>query len=210
MTGRAAWSDALGLLILVKEREPITKELRVNERVRVSSVRLISAGGEQLGVVPVEEALEQAQQAGLDMVEVAPRATPPVCKLMDYGKYKYRQRKREQQAKHSHAGEMKAIRLGPKIEEHDLYFKLRRVREFLSRGQRVQLNVRFRGAQMRHVESGEQVLRRCIEELADMAKVERPIKMEGRVMSLILGYKLEGGSQEKSSSSSSASSGESN
>jgi len=181
---------------------PISKELRVNEQIRVSTVRLISEAGEQLGVVPVEAALERAREAGLDLVEVASTASPPVCKLMDYGKFKYRQRKRDQQAKHRHAGEMKAIRLGPKIEEHDLQFKLRRVREFLSRGQRVQLNVRFRRPQLRHVESGERVLQRCIEELADIAKVERPRKMEGRVMSLILAHKAGGGPDKVAASSS--------
>ena len=111
-------------------------------------------------------------------------ANPPVCRLMDYGKFKYRQRKREQQAKHRHAGEMKSIQLGPRTEEHDLAFKLRKAREFLSRGQRVQIYVRFRGAQMRHVELGEQLLKRCVEELADVAKVEQSPKMEGRRMSL--------------------------
>jgi len=162
----------------------ISKDLRVNERIRVSPVRLIGGGGEQLGVVPVEEALEQARVTGMDLVEVAPKANPPVCKLMDYGKFKYRQRKRDQQAKHRHAGEMKSIQLGPRTEEHDLGFKLRKAREFLSNGQRVQIYVRFRGAQMRHVELGEQLLKRCVEELADVAKVEQPPKMEGRRMSL--------------------------
>lgn len=162
----------------------ISKDLRVNERIRVSPVRLISEEGGQLGVVPVDEALEQARQAGLDLVEVAPTANPPVCKLMDYGKFKYRQRKREQHSGYRHAGEMKSIQLGPRTEEHDLTFKLRKAREFLARGQRVQIYVRFRGAQMRHVELGEQLLQRCLEELADVAKVEQPPRMEGRRMSL--------------------------
>jgi len=168
---------------------PISKELRVNERIRVSPVRLIGEDGQQLGVVPVEEALARAREAGLDLVEVAPTANPPVCKLMDYGKFKYRQRKREQQAKHRHAGEMKSIQLGPRTEEHDLAFKLRKAREFLERGQRVQIYVRFRGAQMRHTELGEQVLQRCIQELSDVARVEQPPKMEGRQMAVTLTHK---------------------
>lgn len=168
---------------------PISKELRFNERIRVSPVRLIGEEGQQLGVVPVEEALTRAREAGLDLVEVAPTANPPVCRLMDYGKFKYRQRKREQQAKHRHAGEMKSIQLGPRTEEHDLTFKLRKAREFLERGQRVHIYVRFRGAQMRHVELGEQVLRRCVEHLADISRVEQPPKMEGRRMSLTLTHK---------------------
>jgi translation initiation factor IF-3 len=167
----------------------IGKELRVNERIRVSPVRLIGDAGEQLGVVPVDVALTQAREAGLDLVEVAPTASPPVCKLMDYGKFKYQQRKRDQQAKHRHAGEMKAVQLGPRTEEHDLQFKLRKAREFLARGQRVQIYVRFRGAQMRHVELGDQLLRRCVEALADVAKMEESIKMEARRMSVTLGLK---------------------
>ncbi len=162
----------------------ISKDLRVNERIRVSPVRLIGEEGGQLGVLPVEEALEQARGAGLDLVEVAPTANPPVCKLMDYGKFKYRQRKREQHTRHRHAGEMKSIQLGPRTEDHDLTFKLRKAREFLARGQRVQIYVRFRGAQMRHVELGEQLLQRCVAELADVAKLEQSPKMEGRRMSL--------------------------
>jgi len=172
----------------------ISKDLRVNDRIRVSPIRLIGGDGQQLGVVPVEEALEQARLAGLDLVEVAPTANPPVCRLMDYGKFKYRQRKRDQQAKHRHAGEMKSIQLGPRTEEHDLDFKLRKAREFLDRGQRVQIYVRFRGAQMRHVELGEQLLQRCVEELADVAKVEQPPKMEGRRMSMTVIQKSGSGS----------------
>ena len=167
----------------------IGKELRVNERIRVSPVRLIGDAGEQLGVVPVDVALTQAREAGLDLVEVAPMASPPVCKLMDYGKFKYQQRKREQPTKHRHAGEMKAVQLGPRTEEHDLQFKLRKAREFLARGQRVQIYVRFRGAQMRHVELGDQLLRRCVDILSDIAKVEESIKMEARRMSVTLGLK---------------------
>jgi translation initiation factor IF-3 len=171
----------------------IGKELRVNERIRVSPIRLIGEEGEQLGVVLVEAALQQAREAGLDLVEVAPTASPPVCKLMDYGKFKYQQRKRDQQAKHRHAGEMKSVQLGPRTEEHDLQFKLRKAREFLAQGQRVQIYVRFRGAQMRHVELGDQLLRRCVETLADVAKTEEPIKMEARRMSVTLGLKPSAG-----------------
>jgi len=186
------WTD-----VALEEEVPISKDLRVNERIRVSPVRLIGEEGEQLGVVPVEEALARAREGGVDLVEVAPTGNPPVCKLMDYGKFKYRQRKREQQAKHRHAGEMKSIQLGPRTEEHDLGFKLRKAREFLERGQRVQIYVRFRGAQMRHVELGEQLLRHCAEELADVAKVEQPPRLEGRRMNLMLTHKPGGADRKR-------------
>jgi len=177
----------------------ISKDLRVNERIRVGSVRLIDLKGEQVGVVPVEEAMRLAREAEVDLVEVAPTADPPVCRLMDYGKFKYRQRKREQQAKHRHAGEMKSIQLGgPRTEEHDMDFKLRKAREFLDRGQRVQIYIRFRGAQMRHTELGEQLLQRCVEKLSDVAKVERPAKMEGRRMSVLVAPLAGGGAAGRS------------
>ena len=177
----------------------ISKDLRFNERIRVSPVRLIGEDGEQLGVVPVEEAREKARDANLDLVEVAPTADPPVCKLMDYGKFKYRQRKRVQHVIQRHLGEVKAIRLGgPRTEEHDLLFKLRDVRKFLELGRRVQVSVRFRGAQMRHAELGQELLRRCADELSDIAKVEQTPRMEGRRMSMTLipkpGGKPAGGS----------------
>ncbi len=150
-------------------------------------MRLIDANGEQLGVVAIDEARRRADDSGLDLVEVAPEARPPVCKIMDYGKFKYLQKKREHDAKKkSHATQLKEIRVRPKIDKHDLEFKVNRAREFLESGHKVQFNMLFRGREMAHQDVGRGVMDRIIEALGDVAKVERPARMEGKRMTCLL------------------------
>jgi translation initiation factor IF-3 len=165
----------------------IQDNLRVNERIRVSEVRLIDANGEQVGIISRDDALRRAQEAGLDLVEVAPTAKPPVCKLLDWGKFKYQQKKRSHQAEAKrHQTQVKEIRLTPKTEEHDLRIKLEKAREFLQRRDKVFVNMRFRGREMFHVDLGRAMLERISRELEDIAKVEQTSRMEGRRLTMTL------------------------
>jgi len=151
---------------------------------------LIGVNGEQLGVMPVAEALAKAEESELDLVEVAPTAAPPVCRIMDYGKYKYEQAKREREAhKKSKTSELKGMRLSPKIGEHDLQVKTRAVNAFLRDGDKVRVSMWFRGREMAHPDVGERVLRRMAQQLTDVAVVERQPLMEGRNMIMILAPK---------------------
>ncbi|HEX4835729.1 MAG TPA: translation initiation factor IF-3 [bacterium] len=162
----------------------------MNDRIRAREVRLIGDQGEQLGVIPTRDALARAQEAGLDLVEVAPTANPPVCRIMDFGKYKYEQAKRERSAhKKSKTSEIKGMRLSPKIGEHDLQVKTRAVSGFLKDGDKVRVSMWFRGREMAHPHVGEQILRRMAQQLADQAVVERSPLMEGRNMIMILAPK---------------------
>jgi translation initiation factor IF-3 len=146
--------------------------------------------GTQVGIVPTEEALQAASDRGLDLVEVAPDAKPPVCRIMDYGKYKYELSKKEKASrKRQHTIQVKEIRFRPKIEEHDLMFKVKHARKFLEEGNRVKMTVRFRGREMAHREFGAKLLERITEELDDVAKVEREPQMEGRLMVMYMAKK---------------------
>ena len=168
----------------------INKELRVNERIRSRECRLIDDTGAQAGIVNVREALQMAREKGLDLIEVAPTAQPPVCKIMDYGKYKYEQGKRDREArKKQHISEVKGIRLKPDTEEHDFLFKLKHVQRFLGDGDKVKITVIFRSREITHPEFARRNLERMIEATADMAAVEKPVGMEGRTMTLILSPK---------------------
>ncbi|MDT8435701.1 MAG: translation initiation factor IF-3 [Gemmatimonadota bacterium] len=163
------------------------EELRVNERIRISPVRLIGEDGEQVGIVPTDEARSLAAERGLDLVEVAPNSRPPVCRIMDYGKYKYEQaRKAKEAKKRQHTITVKEIKMRPKIEEHDYGFKLRHARRFLEEGDKVKFTLRFRGREMTHPELGERVLNRIKDELAELVTVESDIRMEGRQMSMLV------------------------
>lgn len=151
---------------------------------------MIGDGGEQLGVVPTRDAMGRAQEAGLDLVEVAPTANPPVCRIMDFGKYKYEQAKRERVAhKKSKTSGLKGMRLSPKIGQHDLETKTRAVTAFLKDGDKVRVSMWFRGREMAHPQVGEQILRRMAQQLADVGVVERVPLMEGRNMIMILAPK---------------------
>ena len=168
-------------------RGPEQKRLRVNDGIRVREVRLIGSAGEQLGIVATAEAVQKARDEGLDLVEVSPQARPPVCRLLDYGKYKFEQEKRIKESKRKQKlTKLKEIRMQPKIEEHDLQFKAKHIREFLEEGNKVKVTVRFRGRELAHTEIGRGRLERIMEILEDVASVERQPQMEGRFMSMFL------------------------
>ncbi|UCC45850.1 MAG: translation initiation factor IF-3 [Candidatus Zixiibacteriota bacterium] len=162
-------------------------EVRVNTRIKVSPVRLIGPSGEQIGILPIGEALDRAREQGLDLVEVAPNSRPPVCRIMDYGKYKYELAKKDKiSKKKQHSVQMKEMRYRPKIDDHDYRFKTNHVREFLESGSKVRVFVMFRGREMTHQEFGRRILDRVRGELEDIAQVDVEPKMEGYTMSMIL------------------------
>ncbi len=168
----------------------ISKDFLVNENIRAREVRLIDSNGEQLGIVPLREALRIAEEKNLDLVNVAPQAKPPVCRIMDYGKFRYEQSKREKEArKNQKIITIKEVRLSPTIEEHDLQTKLKSVVKFLQHGDKVKVSVRFRGRQITHSDIGRRVLERVIEDVGDLAVVEKKPNMEGRSMMIILAPK---------------------
>ena len=153
---------------------------------------MIGESGQQIGIIPVKDALQRAREVGLDLVEVAPDSRPPVCRIMDFGKYKYEQSKKEKQAKKkAHSFQLKEMRYRPKIDEHDYQFKTRHVREFLMQGSKVRAFVMFRGREMTRIEFGKQILERLSEDIRDIAAVDMAPKMEGRSMSMVLSPKPE-------------------
>lgn len=170
--------------------EVINKELRVNEEIRAREVRVISSTGEQLGIMSLREALRRAEEEGLDLVEVAPQAKPPVCRIMDYGKYKYEQSKKEREArKRQRVINVKEIKLRPNIEEHDLQVKVRNINRFLEDGDKVKITVMFRGRELSHPELGKELLDRIAGEVEGRAVIEREPRVEGRNMIMILAPK---------------------
>ncbi len=158
---------------------------RINDQIKISPLRVIGEDGEQLGILERDDALRMAEDAGLDLVEVAPNSRPPVCRIMDYGKFKYRQSKRTHKGKH-HEVHMKEIRIRPKTEAHDRDFKIRRARKFLEAGDKVTVNMLFRGREVTHLDYAQQNMQAFVEQLADVAKVERGPDRLGRRMILIL------------------------
>jgi len=167
-----------------------TKDVRINDQIRISPVRLIDNDGTQVGIVPLEEAQKLAREKNLDLVEIAPTARPPVCRVMDYGKFKYRESKKAKEAKkRQHVVQMKEIKLRSKIDEHDLQFKLKHAQKFLEKHNKVKLTMVFRGREVVHKELGEEVLERIFKSVEDLALKEGPVKMEGRNMILILAPK---------------------
>ncbi|MGY8739145.1 MAG: translation initiation factor IF-3 [Fidelibacterota bacterium] len=163
---------------------------RLNKDITLSEVRLVGVGGEQFGVVPIEVALEKAQDAGLDLMEVSPNAKPPVCKILDHGKLKYEEKKKQQiNKKKQHVVKLKEIRLRPRIEDHDLMTKLNHGRKFLLAGAKLKITLMFRGRELARIDLGKLVMNRVLEELADVAEVEKDIPLEGRRMSMILNAK---------------------
>ena len=166
----------------------IKKFIRINERIRAPQVRLIGADGNQLGVVPIRKALDLANQHELDLVEVAPQVEPPVCRIMDYSKFKYDQEKKEREArKHQVKTHLKEIRLKPNIDEHDYQVKLRQTVNFLNKKDKVKVNLFFRGRQMEHIDLGRKVLDRFINDAQQAGKIEKDSVLEGRVISVVLG-----------------------
>lgn len=152
---------------------------RINDQIRISPVRLVGADGEQLGIVPTSEALELARQANLDLVEVAAQEKPPVCKILDYGKFRYQQSHKQKKTK-THQAKLKEIRLRPKTDDHDIDTKINQARKFLQHKDKVKVNVMFRGREMQHTEEGKRIMATILERLEDVAKIEREPLMEGK------------------------------
>ncbi len=168
-------------------RCPTISELMINEEIRDKEVRLIDEEGNQLGVVPVKEALAMARERNLDLVKIAPQAKPPVCKILNYGKYRFEQIKREKEAKKKQKViDIKEVRLSPNIEEHDLQTKQKNAVKFLKNGDKVKVSVRFRGRELSRTEIGREVLDDFTKGIAEVGDVEKPPKMEGRSMVMFL------------------------
>ncbi|MFY3746245.1 translation initiation factor IF-3 [Anaeromyxobacter sp. Red801] len=164
-----------------------SRDARTNRRIKAREVRVIGAEGEQLGVLPIDQALARAQELGMDLVEVSPMAKPPVCKIMDYGRFKYLEKKKQNEAKKKQVVvQLKEVKLRPRTEEHDYDTKIKKVREFLGEANKARITVMFRGREMSHRELGQKVLQRVIEDLRDVAVIESAPRMEGRQMFMIL------------------------
>ena len=169
------------------QQAPVREGPRVNDEIAVPKVRLIDADGEQVGVVSIEEAMQIAEEAGLDLVEVAGQAQPPVCKVLDYGKMKYESQKKKSEArKKQKVIEIKEIKMRPMIDQHDYDVKVRNMRRFLEDGDKVKVTIRFRGRELAHQDLGLKLLDRVKEEIDELAKVEQDGKMEGRQMVMVV------------------------
>ena len=161
--------------------------MKVNKEIRAAKVRVISHTGEQIGIISLQEALARADEAGLDLVEIVPGSNPPVCKIINFGKFRYDQTKREKESKKSqHQIKIKEIKLKPNIDLHDLETKLRHARDFIAKGYKVKITCMFRGRELSHPEIGEKVVRKFCEQLEDIAMLESPIKMLGRILTVVL------------------------
>jgi len=164
-------------------------EYRVNRQIRAKEVRLIDQDGKQIGIVPLQEALRIAEERGLDLVEIVPNANPPVCKLLDYGKFLYELKKKEKEARKKqkeHSMEVKDMNLSLRIDEHDLRVKLKHMREFLEDGDKVRVRIRFRGRESAHPELGDKLVSKIVEELSDCGQLEGPPKKEGNFLTFSL------------------------
>jgi translation initiation factor IF-3 len=163
------------------------QRVRINEQIRISPIRLIDAEGGQVGIVSLDDARSRALESGLDLVEVAPDARPPVCRLMDYGKFKYEEARRAREArKKQHTMQVKEVKYRPGIEEHDYEFKTRHVRRFLEEGDKVKVTMMFRGRQLSHPEIGLDVLERVLGDVEDVGKIESQPVREGRTMTMVI------------------------
>ena len=168
----------------------IKQELLINEQIRIPKVQVISEAGEKLGVLDIREALTVAEDKDLDLVLVAPNGNPPVCKIMNYGKYKFEQAKKEKEArKNQKIFEMKEIRITPNIDDHDFQFKCKNARKFIQDGNKVKVTVRFRGRELNYVKSGEDTLNEFAQNLEDIAVIEKKPLLEGKNMFIILAGK---------------------
>ena len=165
----------------------IISELFINEQIRDKEVRVIGTDGEQIGIMSAKEALKLAEEAGVDLVKIAPTAKPPVCKIVDYGKYKYELTRKEKEAKKKQKViDVKEIRLSPNIDTNDLNTKMNAARKFLAKGDKVKVTLRFRGREMAHMQSGKVILDNFAEQLMDVATIEKPAKLEGKSMMMVL------------------------
>ncbi len=171
-------------------QRPPTQRVRINKLIRATEIRLISEDGQQVGVMPLKDALAMAAEAHLDLVEVAPQANPPVCRIMDYGKFKYQQSKKQQEARRRQTTiQVKEVKVRPKIEEHDMAFKLKHIRRFLADRDKVKVTMIFRGREMAHQDRGYAILKQMAEALTDVALVEQEPKHEGRTLFMIMAPK---------------------
>lgn len=165
-------------------------ELMINEQIRDREIRLVGSDGEQLGIMSARDAQKIADEAGLDLVKIAPNAKPPVCKVIDYGKYRYEQARKEKEArKKQKTVELKEIRLSPNIDTNDLNTKMNAARKFLSKGDKVKITLRFRGREMAHMNQSRHILDDMAEKLSDIAVVEKAPKVEGRSIGMVLAEK---------------------
>ncbi len=170
----------------------ISRDLRTNEQIRAKDVRLIGQEGEQLGVVQFRDALRLAQEASLDLVEVAPTAKPPVCRIMDYGRFKYEQAKRDKEArKKQRVGDLKEVKMRPNIDDHDFNFKSRNAQRFLKEGNKVKVTIMFRGREIVHQDLARALVARFATAVGDVGVIERPPRVEGRNMIIIVAPKAE-------------------
>ena len=178
-------------IVRTREEMPSSSDgPRINEMINSRSVRCIDPDGEQLGILSIDEAMNKAEELGLDLVELQPNADPPVCKILDYGKHKYQAQKRANEArKKQKIIEVKEIKLRPNIDQHDYQVKMKAVQKFIDGGDKVKITLRFRGREMAHVELGTDLLSRVQEDIDDFAKIESMPKMEGRQMTMILAPK---------------------
>ena len=174
---------------LHRRYQKIDKRTRVNDQIRISPIRLIQDDGEQIGIVSIDEARERATVRGMDLVEVAAEARPPVVKMMDYGKYKY-EKKKKANKNTAHSSKTKEVRLRPKTGKHDIDFKVNQAKKFLEHKDKVQITVQFRGREMAHQNLGMRVLEKVRDQVDEMAKVEQFPKMEGRQMVMVLSPKM--------------------
>ncbi len=162
----------------------------INEQIRDREVRLVGPEGEQIGIVPIAEALAKAKEAGLDLVKIAPRAKPPVCRIIDYGKFRYEQSRKEKEArKKQKTVDIKEVRLSPNIDTNDLNTKVGAARKFLAKGNKVKVTLRFRGREMAHMANGRVIMDQFAEQLSDISAVEKAPKVEGRSLTMVLAEK---------------------
>ncbi len=177
-------------MFIDKRKLPSSPRLKINGFIRAKEVRLIGAEGDQIGIVPLRDAVMKANEAGLDLVEVAPTANPPVCRILDFGKYKYEQSKKEHNSKsHQKAVHVKEVQFRPFIGEHDIDFKVRHAREFLEAKQKVKITLLFRGREMSFQDKGRAIMAQIEQQLAEVGHVENPVKKEGRNMIMVIAPK---------------------
>ena len=180
----------LTIFFIMDMEVSIISDLMINEQIRDKEVRLVSEDGEQLGVMSAKEAMRLAREANLDLVMIAPQAKPPVCKIIDYGKYRYEMARKEKEArKKQKVIDVKEIRLSPNIDVNDLNTKMNHARKFLSGGSRVKVSVRFRGRELAHTATGKVILEQFAEKLSDVAVIDKPAKLEGKSMVMFLSEK---------------------
>lgn len=180
----------LVVIVIIMRRYENISELMINEQIRDKEVRLIGTEGEQLGIMPTKDALKLAREAELDLVKIAPNAKPPVCKIIDYGKYRYELARKEKEAKKKQKTiDIKEVRLSPNIDTNDLNTKVNQARKFLSKGDKVKVTLRFRGRELAHVNQSKVILDQFAEQLEDIAIVDKPAKFEGRSMIMFLSEK---------------------